>query len=296
MTFCSFFDRISTVPFERKRNLFKIMKTKDTYPSYLKEKGIGMILIVVLCAVSYKTLIIDSYQVNQTSLQIKSSYNELTKEQIINNFISENENLISFYADTFQIDENILKEHIVNSNLINDEFLELDIFNVGTTFNSKDESMLNYLLNLEIENPKLFSKKKVPCNKDKEYILGLIDYFTTIYKEVDPSLAKAIGLVESGYTSKTMLNKNNIFGGMSSKGLITYKNINYGVLKYIKLLNDSYYQKGLDTVEKIGRKYNPVIDKNSKKVASPTWVSNVKKYQNKYQSRIVNNLDDLLAI
>ena len=62
---------------------------------------------------------------------------------------------------------------------------------------------------------------------------------------------------------------------MSGGGLIKYKNIEYGILSYIKLLSDGYFGKGLTTVEDIGRVYNPTINENGVKIAKPSWVSKV---------------------
>lgn len=72
-----------------------------------------------------------------------------------------------------------------------------------------------------------------------------------------------------------MLNKNNIFGGMYNGNLIGYKNIEYGTLKFIKLLSEGYFGKGLVTVEDIGRVYNPMINESGVKTAKPAWVYNV---------------------
>ena len=252
--------------------------------------------MTVVCAISYKCLIESNYKVNEVSVLINTEQRELSNQEAIDSFISDNDTLLQFYSETFQIKKEDLIKQIKENNDDTQEFNELDVFNTKKISKTKDEAILEYLLNLEKSNPKLFSNKKTACQKDKKYILGLIDYFTSIYDDVDPALAKSIALIESGYTSKYMLSKNNIFGGMSNKGLIAYKNINYGVLKYIKLLNDQYYAKGLTTVETIGRKYNPIKTANGKKTANPTWVSNVTKYMSKFDSKQVENLEQLLSI
>ena len=100
-------------------------------------------------------------------------------------------------------------------------------------------------------------------------------YFSKLYNNVDFSIAAAIVQIESGYTVQSMLNKNNVFGGMSGGGLIKYKNIEYGILSYVKLLSDGYFGKGLTTVEDIGRVYNPTYNENGVKIAKPSWVSKV---------------------
>ena len=41
------------------------------------------------------------------------------------------------------------------------------------------------------------------------------------------------------------------------------------------MLNDGYYNKGLNTVELIGRVYNPTKNDDGIKIAKPAWVNNV---------------------
>ena len=120
-----------------------------------------------------------------------------------------------------------------------------------------------------------FAQKVSFDDDSKEYIIALLIYFSNIYDNVDFSIAAAIAQIESGYTVQSMLNKNNVFGGMSGGGLIKYKNIEYGILSYVKLLSDGYFGKGLTTVEDIGRVYNPTYNENGVKIAKPSWVSKV---------------------
>ena len=272
------------------------MKKNGKYPSVILSNILGMFIITIVCAVSYRLMVVNNtvYETEAIAILLEDD-KSVTKEDIVEKFIEDNNNLIEFYADTFQIKKDIIIEKIIELNDNEAEFNELDIFNKGKTFNSKDESILDYLFSLEMTNKKLFSNKRIPCNKSTNYILGLIDYYTTIYTDVDPVIAKAIGLVESGYTSKYMLSRNNIFGGMSGKGLIAYKNINYGVLMYIKMLHDGYFSKGLTTVSKIGYIYNPIV-KNGKKQANPKWVSNVTRYMSRYSKKTDYSLEDLLSI
>ena len=124
----------------------------------------------------------------------------------------------------------------------------------------------------------------VPYTGGPDYIIDLIKYFTTIYDNVDFLTAVSIGAAESGYYKVTyMLKANNVFGGMSSKGLIKYKNIEYGVLSYIKLLSQNYYAKGLTTLESIGRVYCPSYNDNGEKVASSHWINLVTKAKDYYK-------------
>ena len=180
---------------------------------------------------------------------------------------------IKFYAKVFAIDEDVLY-HKLQENY--------DTLNIEAN-QAIDQTIIDYLFNLEKEDKTLFNNKLVPGNGvDKKYILSLIDYYCSIYSNVDFAIAASIAHIESGFRAKTMLKNNNIFGGMTKGKLISYKNIEYGILKYIKLLNDGYFTQGLTNIDTIGRKYNPVMENGVKK-ANPIWVKNVKSVLSKYQ-------------
>lgn len=191
---------------------------------------------------------------------------ELSLEDKINRILSINEDAISFAALTFQIDENVLinklKENYETLNFLEDE-------------ENFDRILYDYLTSLENDENELFGKIKNTDNQDKEYIVNLIKYFTKVYSDVDFKIAAGIANVESGYVSDTMLKRNNIFGGLYSGRLIDFKSIEYGTFKYIKLLNDGYFNKGLNTVELIGSVYNPIKTDDGIKIAKPSWVNNV---------------------
>ncbi len=159
------------------------------------------------------------------------------------------------------------------------------------TFDSALYGLVEYFYDFVERNPNQVSKKRVPYTGGAKYIENLIIYFTThIYTNVDPVIALSIGAAESGYYKvKFMLKSNNVYGGMSSKGLIKYNNIEYGVLSYIRTLSNSYYGKGLNTISKIGKKYCPKYDELGNKIASPHWiklVSTAKKKYTKYNTEI----------
>ena len=191
---------------------------------------------------------------------------ELSLEDKINRVLSINEDTISFAALTFQIDKNLLLNKLKEN---------YDVLNFLDNNENFDRILYDYLINLEEEEKELFGNEKNTDNQNKEYIVNLIKYFTSIYSDVDFKTAAGIANVESGYVSERMLKKNNIFGGLYNGRLIDYKSIEYGTLKYIKLLNDGYYNKGLNTVELIGRVYNPTKNDDGIKIAKPAWVNNV---------------------
>ncbi|HBA37734.1 MAG TPA: hypothetical protein DCY94_03340 [Firmicutes bacterium] len=204
-------------------------------------------------------------------------------------FLKERKDTIKFMSDTFAIDEEVIMNDltVINENVIYDEF------NIGRLKDSKgnlkeyksfEEGLIEYMFSFAKKNPKQVSNKRDPYTGSKDYVIDLIKYFTGIYENVDYTTAVSIGAAESGYYEVTyMLKCNNVFGGMSSSGLIKYKNIEYGVLNYIRMLSRSYYGKGLKTLESIGRIYCPTYDSNGNKIASPHWLKLVKTAMNKYK-------------
>ncbi|MCI8498490.1 MAG: hypothetical protein HFG33_03735 [Bacilli bacterium] len=214
-------------------------------------------------------------------------------------FLENKNQEIEFLSKTFAI-----KSSEVHSRLekINDDGL-YDELNIGRLKNNKgkqkkyssfEEGLIEYLFSLEKKESKLFSKKRIPYTGKAKYVEDLIKYFTDIYDNVDYLTAVSIGAAESGYYKVTyMLRCNNVFGGMGSNGLLKYRNMEYGILSYIRLLSKSYYGKGLKTVESIGRVYCPTIDENGKKVASSHWVNLVKTAKSKYKN---NNSDREITV
>ena len=181
--------------------------------------------------------------------------------------LKEKKDSIKFLAETFQIDEDVL------TNKLKENYKELGFVENIDDF---DKIVIDYLFELETSEKTLFNNVRTNGNKDKDYIVRLVKYFSNIYDNVEFTIAAGIANVESGYVSKYMLNKNNIFGGMYNGNLIGYKNIEYGTLQYIKLLSEGYFGKGLTTVEDIGKIYNPMFNESGVKIAKPTWVYNVK--------------------
>ncbi len=105
----------------------------------------------------------------------------------------------------------------------------------------------------------------------------------------------SIGAAESGYYKvKYMLKKNNVYGGMSTSGLIRHDNIELGVLSYIRMMSKNYYAKGLTTKAAIGKVYCPVFENGMKK-ASSHWINLVTTAENKYQNyKNEININDII--
>ena len=228
---------------------------------------------------------------------------EVTVEiSYIDYYITKYQKEIKFFADTFSVS---YEDVIEDLHMIHEKNNKFDETNVGLltdgdqyrTFDTVEYGLVEYFYNYVEKNPKKVNRKRIPYSSDAKYIENLIIYYTThIYSNVDTSVELSIGAAESGYYKvKYMLAYNNIYGGMNSKGLIKYRNIEYGILSYIRLLSKNYYGKNLDTIAKIGKVYCPTYDKNGNKVASPHWLRLVNTAMKKYKNYDLNiKISDLL--
>lgn len=242
---------------------------------YIKKNKKGLILVsiglflLIFSLVMNKNLTKEDLKVStisyNTDAEVPESKRLLSEDELLDIYINSNIDTFNFYSSMFQLDNSVLV------NKIREDYQILDLLNTDNL----DKTILFYIEQLEENNSDLFDNKLNVSNPSKDYMVALIKYFTDIYDNVDFSIAAAIAQIESGYTSQHMLNKNNIFGGMSNGGLIKYKNIEYGIYRYIKLLSEGYFGKGLITVEDIGRVYNPTYNENGQKIAKPSWVNNV---------------------
>ena len=215
-------------------------------------------------------------------------------------FLTQNMETLEFLAKTFGVDKDALVEDLIAVNS-KDRFVPNNIGRLTDSdgslkdYGSFEKGLIEYLYIFVKNNPKFVDNTYVPYRGGSDYVINLIKYFTQIYDNVDYLTAVSIGAAESGYYQvKYMLNENNVYGGMSSSGLIRHKTIEYGILSYIRMLSLYYYGKGLDTPEKIGRVYCPTYDTNGNKVASSHWLNLVSKAMAYYEdSTSVVNVTDL---
>ena len=265
------------------------------------------ILVIILSGASIKM----KAKENKTNSEVKYVAPDYTRliasvEEKTNNledFLVTNEEQLRFFAYMFDMNYDgviaKIREVNVDTNNINNENIGLlkdangNIINYSTI----DRGILEYFIYLEQNNPELISAQNRPCTETREYIEGLVEYFSFLYGNVDHKLMLSIGAAESGYyTASTMLYKNNIYGGMGGNGLIPYKNIEYGVWQYIKRMSEQYYDKGLNTIESIGYVFCPRTE-NGVKTVSSHWVSLVNKALATYNHDIryvtVAQLNDL---
>lgn len=253
------------------------------------------LIIVVIGATKNELGYAEVIQTIEPTEVIAMSEAEYNIENDLNEYITNNQELFDFYCNTFEIDLATLKNIIINNNSTN-KLNYLDIFNEKKDYSSLDANLLFYLSDLEKKEPKLFKNKYESGTKySKEYIYNLINYFSNLYGNVDFQTLAGITYIETGnLNSKTMLKANNIYGGMSNSGLIKYKNINYGIYSYVKMMSIKYYGKGLTSLESIGSKYNPITLSNGKKIANPTWLSNIKSILYKFDNNVILNITDIL--
>ncbi len=252
---------------------------------------LGVMILIVMLLLYHRSspqeFLVSSISTFEANANEAESKRVLSEEELVTIYINDNLDTINFFADVFKID----KDTLVNQ--LKKDYQSIDLMNTDNL----EYTLIEYLLALEDNNKELFDKTLDPCNDSKEYMIALIKYFSNIYINVDFSIAAAIAQVESGYTVQSMLNKNNIFGGMSRGSLIKYKNIEYGILSYIKLLSEGYFGKGLTTVEAIGRIYNPTFNENGIKIAKPSWVSKVNNALDNYRNTDINvSIADVLAL
>lgn len=243
----------------------------------------------------------------QNEVNLAGPKEEVTVEEItLDDYITTYQADIEFLSKTF----GVKYEDIINDmyqRFENNKDKQFDKTNIGFILNEDGSvkqyknvlyGLVEYFYNYIEVNPKKVNKKWIPYTGNSEYVENLIIYYTKqIYTNVDTSLALSIGASESGYYKvKYMLKCNNIFGGMTSRGLIKYKNMEFGVLSYVRMLSKKYVGKGLTTIESIGRKYCPTRDSFGNKIASPHWVSLVNTAMKKYKDYgTVIEANDLLT-
>ena len=101
--------------------------------------------------------------------------------------------------------------------------------------------------------------------------------------EIDWMMAVAISKHETGnYTSYAFKSLNNVGGMMywdgTKSALRSYKTLDEGIDAYVSNLKRNYYDMGLNTVEKIQKKYAPIGAANDPNGLNNYWVSGVTRY------------------
>ena len=216
-------------------------------------------------------------------------------------YLEEKKDTIAFFAKTFGYNYNDVIKDLQTKNDKEEIFL---MTNIGFLKNKNNEllnfenfeyGLIEYFYNLNKTKTLKRTNKYIPYSGSASYVENLIMYYSTIYTNVDQTLMLSIGAAESGYYQvKYMLKKNNVYGGMSTNGLIRHDNIELGVLSYIRMMSRNYYAKGLTTKAAIGKVYCPVFENGVKK-ASSHWINLVTTAENKYQNHKNKiNINDII--
>ena len=242
----------------------------------------------------------------QNEVELAGPKEEVANIYSINSYITTYEKDIELLCKAFGVDkEDIISDLKEVAKANSDKAFETT--NVGFLLDSKGNvktfandlyGLVEYFYNYVKKNPKKVNNKRVAYKGDADYVEKLIIYFSEhIYTDVDTTTALSIGAAESGYYKvKYMLACNNVYGGMGSNGLIKYKNIEFGVLSYVRYLSRNYYSKGITSLEGIGRIYNPTTDSNGNKIASPHWISLIQTAKKKYSKYDFNlSIEDLVG-
>lgn len=286
------------------------MKTKVSSPKVLNIVLCVIILLIFVLTVGVRTnaevLTENASEVIPLSKQIGYEHQKLAlpindsliidtveeKEIIkdLNYYIDIYSDTIKFFSELFDYNYDDIISDLKERELEN-EYIE--ITNIGylkdkednlKTYNSFEYGLIEYFYDLNNSNSKLRNVKYRPYTGEAEYVENLIIYFSSIYTNVDVTTLLGIGAAESGYYKvKFMLKYNNVYGGMSSRGLIKHNNIEQGVLSYVRLLSRNYYGKGLTTESQIGKVYCPVYIDGVKQ-ASQHWLNLVSKTKSKYKN------------
>lgn len=242
----------------------------------------------------------------QNEVELAGPKEEVANIYSINSYITTYEEDIELLCKAFRVNkEDIISD--LKERAKNNSGKAFQTTNVGFLLDSKGNvktfandlyGLVEYFYSYVKNNPKKVNNKRVAYKGSADYVEKLIIYFSEhIYTDVDTTTALSIGAAESGYYKvKYMLACNNVYGGMGSNGLIKYKNIEFGVLSYVRYLSRNYYSKGITSLEGIGRIYNPTTDSNGNKIASPHWISMIQTAKKKYSKYDFNlSIEDLVG-
>ena len=102
---------------------------------------------------------------------------------------------------------------------------------------------------------------------------------------VNAAILAAICINESGYgTSSLARTKNNVGGVSQGKGFKSYKSVDECIMDMARFLKSGYIDKGLVTIEQVGKKYCPVGDPRDTKGLNAGWGSAVASITNKIET------------
>lgn len=97
---------------------------------------------------------------------------------------------------------------------------------------------------------------------------------------VDWKMAVSISAWETGYWTSSLYHNNKNIGGLYCKEFLKYNTLDEGIEAFVSNLKRNYYDKGLNTIEKIGAKYCPVGASNDPTGLNKNWIPGVTKIYN----------------
>lgn len=173
----------------------------------------------------------------------------------------------------FAEDVCIIKEEVIKVNFTEPRSEELQVEN---------DNLKNELETVKAENQK--NKTIKSFNEVESDIYNKsIEVGLTHEQAV---LVIAISRHETGnWKSNAFINKNNFGGVMCNTGLRVYDTYNDGLNGFVNLLKTRYFDKGLDTIEKIGAVYCPVGATNDPTGVNQYWIPSVTKFYNEYLTK-----------
>lgn len=141
----------------------------------------------------------------------------------------------------------------------------------------------------EVEVKEIYAVKEIYIESEKcSYgIYECAVYDEAIEQGLTEEQAKisiAISQWETGHYKSELFKKNNNIGGLynsSAKKFYFYNTIEDGISSYIKNLKKGYFDKGLNTIEDIQKKYCPVGAENDPTGLNQYWLNGVTKLYNK---------------
>ncbi|WP_052756012.1 peptidoglycan DD-metalloendopeptidase family protein [Paenibacillus durus] len=92
---------------------------------------------------------------------------------------------------------------------------------------------------------------------------------------IDPAFLVAVSMQETGGTSLALKNKNNVGGMMGKNGLLSFKSIPDGIDAMASNIAENYVPQGIDTVEKVQKKYAPIGAANDPDNLNNDWSKGV---------------------
>ena len=123
----------------------------------------------------------------------------------------------------------------------------------------------------EVEEYNCTMKHEIACKiENKAVKIGM--------KKEQAKMSVSISAWETGrWTSSAYHSKNNVGGMMCKSGLINYSSLDEGIEAFLINLKKNYFDIGLDTFDKIQKKYCPIGAKNDPTGLNKNWLNGVNK-------------------